>query len=311
MAILDKIFSIKEYNETTNVITVFGIRIKLLKKQYANALKQNPFDKYRKKNVDITTIPPATGQLRDIQLANLALLKELDYVCKQSGLKYWLDSGTLIGALRHKGFIPWDDDIDVGMMREDYKKVEEAFLKYSRNSDIYAENTYLGRGQSLIKIKHKKCKYVFVDVFPYDFLNKILSEKERIDLTKSMREQRKLWNKNSSLSDCEKVNNAVQEYYASLISDEKIENSDIIYGQEYSYNAPIWVHSYSEFFPLKEISFEGFSAMCINCPEEHIIADYGDYMSYPKKIGLGHSAYAIIPKEQFQIIEQLKKQGNS
>lgn len=78
--------------------------------------QQSPYAEYKKNNVDITSLPPATGQIRDVQLSNLELLKELDYVCKKNNLQYWLDFGTLIGAIRHKGFIPWDDDIDTGMM---------------------------------------------------------------------------------------------------------------------------------------------------------------------------------------------------
>ena len=55
----------------------------------------------------------------------LRLLKILDGACRQAGLKYWLDSGTLLGAVRHGGFIPWDDDVDVKMPVEDYRRLIE------------------------------------------------------------------------------------------------------------------------------------------------------------------------------------------
>lgn len=60
--------------------------------------------------------------LEKAQKLQLMCLCEFDRVCRESNLRYFLSDGTLIGAIRHNGFIPWDDDIDVGMLREDYEK---------------------------------------------------------------------------------------------------------------------------------------------------------------------------------------------
>ena len=60
--------------------------------------------------------------IRDLQLAELEILKEFIRVCKELNLKYFLYGGTLLGCIRHQGFIPWDDDADVAMLREDYEK---------------------------------------------------------------------------------------------------------------------------------------------------------------------------------------------
>ena len=56
--------------------------------------------------------------LKKVHQANLAVLKEIDRICRKYKLKYLLDAGTLIGAVRHQGFIPWDDDADVAMTRD-------------------------------------------------------------------------------------------------------------------------------------------------------------------------------------------------
>lgn len=65
--------------------------------------------------------------LRQCQLVMLRLLKIFDFLCNKHHIDYFLTGGTLLGAIRHKGFIPWDDDIDVGMTRKNYEK----FLKYA------------------------------------------------------------------------------------------------------------------------------------------------------------------------------------
>ena len=61
-------------------------------------------------------------ELRECQLELLKLLQAFDRACKKCGLQYWLDSGTLLGALRHKGFIPWDDDLDLCILKSEFKK---------------------------------------------------------------------------------------------------------------------------------------------------------------------------------------------
>ena len=60
--------------------------------------------------------------LKQAQHIMLSILLEFDALCKEYGFTYWLDHGTLLGAVRHEGFIPWDDDLDVTMPRDDYEK---------------------------------------------------------------------------------------------------------------------------------------------------------------------------------------------
>ena len=148
-----------DYTEERTRIVLFGLKIKIVKPQYQKARKQNPYFEYKKNNMDITTLPPAKGQLRKLQLGNLALLKEFDVICRENNLHYWLDFGTLLGAIRHKGFIPWDDDIDLGMFREDYEKLIEIFSNNTYNPDVYADYN-----ETFIKIRYRGCEYLFLDI---------------------------------------------------------------------------------------------------------------------------------------------------
>ncbi|SRR6266542_89510 len=78
-------------------------------------------------------------QLRQCQLVMLRMLKILDYLCRKYEIVYFLTNGTLLGAVRHKGFIPWDDDMDIGMTRDNYEK----FVRYAAHElpdDIFFQN---------------------------------------------------------------------------------------------------------------------------------------------------------------------------
>ena len=68
---------------------------------------------------------PEGSVLRLHQMKMLRILEFVDRVCRKHGIRYWLSSGTLLGAVRHGGFIPWDDDLDIEMLYRDYKRLME------------------------------------------------------------------------------------------------------------------------------------------------------------------------------------------
>ena len=84
--------------------------------------------------------------IRELQLKSLGLLVAIDKVCREHGLTYYMIAGTLLGAVRHKGFIPWDDDIDVGMPRRDYdilmEHASEWFDDRFRMVSFATDNSY-------------------------------------------------------------------------------------------------------------------------------------------------------------------------
>lgn len=309
---IKNIFSITDYGETHKILRILGLKIKFPKPEYAKKKKESPYYYYKKNNIDITTLPPATGQIRDIQLANLALLKELDYVCKQNGLQYWLDFGTLLGAVRHKGFIPWDDDIDVGMLREDYERLIEIFNRDTRNKDLYAEY-YQETNRPyivIIKIRHKFCRSLFVDVFPYEFYNVVSTSNEIKNFKKIFQNAKKhaqeICYVTDDISETLKKLDENREKY--IFKNRKKQNNDyIIYG-DFNHITGSFIYSNNTFFPLKEIEFEETK---FNCPNKclEIMSDiYGNYNKYPKKITMGHSMFIDLSDEDKEIINQLKEQ---
>ena len=120
--------------------------------------------------------------LRKVQLAQLEIAKEFKRICDENQLQYFMDSGTLLGAVRHKGFIPWDDDMDFGMMRDQYEKFLSvapdilgekffiqtwssdenypyAFCKIGKKDTVYRES---------VSQKSKMHHELYIDIFPYD-----------------------------------------------------------------------------------------------------------------------------------------------
>ena len=133
--------------------------------------------------------------LRDIQMGSLEILKKIDKICREEDITYFLMYGTLIGAVRHDGFIPWDDDIDIAMPRDSYEK----FLDYCRkNSDAlkplelihFSTNDKYIYPIARLSDSSYRTEYtgvedyglgLFVDIYPFDGWGNTKSEGEKIE----------------------------------------------------------------------------------------------------------------------------------
>lgn len=122
----------------------------------------------------------ANYEIRALQLRILKILLALDNVCRQHGLRYCICGGTMIGAVRHKGFIPWDDDLDVSMPRPDYDKLIEHASEWlpspyelicSENDKSYPLPFAKIQDADTTLIERKHLYYLggcYIDIFPYD-----------------------------------------------------------------------------------------------------------------------------------------------
>ena len=118
-------------------------------------------------------------ELKEMQQIELNILLEFDHVCKKHSLRYYIDGGTLLGAMCYEGFIPWDDDIDLKMPRPDYEKIltlQDEFPNYIRidaPSKKHCEYTMMKLMDDRTVLKENKGKVtkttgVYIDVFPMD-----------------------------------------------------------------------------------------------------------------------------------------------
>ncbi len=122
--------------------------------------------------------------LAKLHNVELEILKEIDRICKKYNIPYFLCGGTLIGVMRHKGFIPWDDDIDIGMLRKDYERFQECFLKEKQEKYyLHSHKTDNNYWLPFMKVRKNNTtisekfiekldahKGIFVDIFPFDIV---------------------------------------------------------------------------------------------------------------------------------------------
>lgn len=121
-------------------------------------------------------------ELRSLQLSELEILQMFKQLCESNHLRFYITAGTLLGAVRHQGFIPWDDDIDVVMPRKDYDKLRD-ICKSELPSDYYFQDSFTEENFPYFFSKIRKCgtevyepcldkvnirKGIYIDILPLD-----------------------------------------------------------------------------------------------------------------------------------------------
>jgi lipopolysaccharide cholinephosphotransferase len=239
------------------------------------------------------------NDLRSVQLVQLAILKEFAVICKKHNLTYWLDAGTLLGAVRHGGFIPWDDDLDVGMPTHDYRKFLEIaekelpsnlFLQTKKTNPkvpfFYAKlrdnnSLFVDHRMDMRLASHKG---VYMDVFEYVPCPKLSKSIIRF-FYKTIGKPLAVLSERQYLS----LKSVIQ-YFVFGISPVIFKPLWLIvtaFGKkEYLANKiednGYFVHFHSEtVFPVKPIVFEGQEFPAPNNPDSYLKTIYGDYMTLP------------------------------
>lgn len=132
--------------------------------------------------------------LKGVQKVQLEILTEVDRICRENGIKYWLAGGTQLGAVRHDGFIPWDDDLDIAMKRGDYTRFMQTAPKVINKKFVVQDwNIEPGFGLPFAKVRKADTLYIeagsknvkatqgiYIDVFPYDNLPDDQDDRDRL-----------------------------------------------------------------------------------------------------------------------------------
>ena len=249
-----------------------------------------------------------TGFLRDVQELSVEILRFIDNVCEKYDLDYILCYGTLLGAVRHKGFIPWDEDLDILMMRKDYNKLIEVlpneinkidFLKenfgltllknFNENFFEDANNIYsstyeeyffddVGYKQRFLQFACLK-PFVKIDVFPFDYIEEeFLNEYNKKYLSQKYRFMTLYQNPNFSFE--EELQSIFKKLGMSLDETSFIgEGVDCTKWDDFGAFKKEWI------YPIKNIDFEGYSFKSPNNAEKLLELWYGEtYMNMPSSI---------------------------
>jgi len=286
---------------------ILGIKFKKLKPEILKERKY--FAEFYQSFNSAQEIPQAQGGLRLIQKANAGFLAKFDAFCESNNIQYWIDFGTLLGAIRHNGFIPWDDDIDIAMTRENYEKTIN-ILKNNDNQDFLLEFENNKKNKCFAKIAHKNSQNLFIDIFPYDFYHSKTNdaEKEELSLKIAKLHKKSIFKKYSSTE-------KMQENFKKLTK-EKILNNKVInindkpalfMAIDFPHKWKNKVYDYETIFPLKKINFENHEVWAPNEPEKVLKSIYGNYMSIPKNSYPRHSSYVNIPTQEQNLLEELSQ----
>lgn len=247
--------------------------------------------------------------IRDLQKTILEIMLEINRICIEKNILYFIDGGTCLGAIRHKGFIPWDDDADIAMLRDDYDR----FVNLCKNENIlnkeyeiqcYETDNHYSDGFIRIRKRntlcvvnyHKERGYknlgVFVDVFPLDYSytndrKKLIKRKKKIDSITKCLVNKLSKTRTTFLS---KLNYLRLKF----ISTNKLLKKRQMLEKKYSKKDKNYiVHTYSSYpisravFPYSIyqtplfVSFEENQFYCVSNPDLYLKIVYGNYMEMP------------------------------
>lgn len=233
--------------------------------------------------------------VKDLQKEVLTIMDEVHRVCEKNNIKYALIAGSALGIVNYKGFIPWDDDIDVCIERKDYKRFIEA-LKKDLNENFYFQcfqtdkkynvlipnmkirkrNTYIKEKNFLLKNRCKSGDGIFVDVVIYDSIsdNKLIDELYRTSIKLLMPIMVLLDNLHIPTTPLKQLVEWIAEHYSKKNKNSKLTSQTIAIPWEKFLHEPVFLKK--DVYPFKLYEFEGRKFYSYNNIEKVLKQWYGN-----------------------------------
>lgn len=270
-------------------------------------------------------------EMRDMQLAVNILLVKLDKTCREHELTYWIDFGTLLGAVRHRGFIPWDDDIDVSMLRADAEKLKELL-----NSDeefvvdeLYSHketNAFNHNLQLKFRLSDNCYSPYCIDIFIRDFA----PNHEKDESTFEIISRNKVEHRLAANKLCNKyLEQGIEEYDPEVVDslrslfNQYLEKTykeaclsresghSVVFGLDNILTAGYRFqgnYAYDDIFPLIELEFEGNMYLAPKNWQVQLEDRYGDWLQIPGDV-FSHNHFQLSESERLTMNAILTKYG--
>lgn len=269
-------------------------------------------------------LPKAQGVNRNLQLLEKDLLNAFIEICEKNQLDYWVYAGSLLGAVRHKGFIPWDDDVDTCMAREDIDRLRE-ILKNNEEYRLTVKYDAWGFCKQ-IRFCYKDSKLpVFIDVFPFDWARTATRDsweanhKAKMDLRTEITDESNPLIREFRAAGCVDDDSAIgkqvagifEKYYNRLHEENVLCSKEEAEGFLFSFDS--WnpcddsnINAVAQFFPLQRLEFEGMECKVPNQYMYILHELYGeDFYTFP--CGEPHFIHADWKKNEKLLAEEVKR----
>lgn len=269
-------------------------------------------------------IPPATGTMRLLQNAQAKLLHEMHALCAANDIQYWATGGTLIGAERHRGFIPWDDDLDVAIMREDLTRLQKV-VEGSNTHRIEILWDYRGACEQVRFRPANPKNPAFVDLFIFDWTSEPTvamyrrSQEHRVrDIEAVVRGRFAVskWPNEWLLADsdpfAEKVRSVFQRAREEELKESYVCGRDDargIYRSIENFDDPTgfpYVGTLEDWFPAGEMEFEGSDIWVPRNRAKYLDGPYTDIWELPNDVGLHFEHVSHEQLEDEEVLEILQ-----